>query len=63
MIGCVELGNDPRVMRERMERVIRFVERLGIAEVTGDDITIVRLEELEEVIEDGDGLPAEWSDS
>ena len=63
VIGCVEVGNDPRVMRERMDRVIRFVEGLGIAEVTGDDITIVRLEELQEV-EAGEGeLPAEWSDS
>ena len=65
VIGCVELGNDPRVMRERMERVIRYVEALGIAEVTGDDITVVRLEELEEIDEDEDSpageFPADWS--
>ena len=51
VIGCVEVGTDPRVMRERMDRVIRFVEGLGLAEVVADDITVVRLDELTEVEE------------
>lgn len=45
-IGCVEVGTDPRVMRERMERVVRFVEGLGIAELISDDVTVAHLDEL-----------------
>lgn len=50
-IGCVEVGSDPRVMRERMERVVRYVEGLGVAELISDDITVVRLDELSTVDE------------
>jgi len=45
-IGCVEVGTDPRVMRERMERVVRFVENLGLAELVSDDVTVAQLDEL-----------------
>jgi hypothetical protein len=45
-IGCVEVGTDPRVMRERMERVVRFVEKLGLAELVSDDVTVAQLDEL-----------------
>ena len=48
VIGCVEVGNDPRVMRGRMEKVIRYAEDLGLAVLLSDDITIARLDELEE---------------
>jgi uncharacterized protein YlxP (DUF503 family) len=51
VLGCVLVGVDPPAMRERMERVIRFVERLGLAEVVADDVTIARLDELPEVEE------------
>ncbi len=63
VIGCVEVGNDPRVMRERMQRIIGFVESLGLAELAGDDVTILRLDELEEVDEpeaEGEALPEAW---
>ena len=49
VLGCVLVGIDPAAMRVRMERVIRFVEGLGLAEVIGDDVTVARLDELAEV--------------
>ena len=49
VLGCVLVGIDPAAMRGRMERVIRFVEGLGLAEVIGDDVTVARLDELAEV--------------
>lgn len=52
VLGCVLVGVKPAAMRERLERVIRFVEDSGIAEVTADDITVVRLDELHEVEEE-----------
>jgi uncharacterized protein len=51
-IGCVKVGVHPQHLREQMEKILRFVESLGLAEVVGDDITIARLAELEEVDED-----------
>ncbi len=48
-VGCVAVGIDPRHLRRRMERAIEFVERLGLAEIVGDDILIARLDELDEV--------------
>jgi hypothetical protein len=69
-IGCVKVGVHPQHLREQMEKIVRFVESLGLAEVVGDDVTIARLAELEE-LEDGedgeretaaldDELDAEW---
>jgi hypothetical protein len=52
VLGCVLVGIDPTAMRQRMERVIRFVEGTGIAELTADDITVVRLDELAELDEE-----------
>jgi uncharacterized protein len=59
-IGCVMVGVDPRHLREGMEKLVRYVESLGIAEVVADDIEVLRLDELEEVDEDGDGVPEGW---
>lgn len=62
-LGCAQVGTDPRALRERLERVLRFIEGLGLAEVTSDDVTLVRLDEVEEIdLESGDGeaLPAAW---
>jgi len=50
-IGCVKVGIDPRHLRAQMEKIIRFVESLGLAELVGDEITITRLTELEELDE------------
>jgi uncharacterized protein YlxP (DUF503 family) len=63
VIGCVMVGVDPRHLREGLEKVIRYVESLALAEVVADDITVVRLDELDE-IDDADGpvTPAEWRD-
>ncbi len=59
-VGCVAVGIDPRHLRQKMERAVEFVERLGLAEVVGDDILIARLDELEEVETDGVAIrPAE----
>lgn len=46
VLGCALVGSDPRQMRERMERVVRYVEGIGIAELVDDDIVVVRLDEV-----------------
>jgi len=53
-IGCVMVGVDPRHLREAMEKIVSYVEGLGVAEVVADDITVVRLDEVEELDEDED---------
>jgi uncharacterized protein len=53
-IGCVKVGIDARQLREQLEGAVRFVESLGLAEVVGDDVTIVRLDELVEQDDDED---------
>jgi uncharacterized protein YlxP (DUF503 family) len=52
-IGCVMVGVDPRHLREGMDKVIRYVESLGLAEVVADDVVVVRLDEVEE-LDDGE---------
>ncbi len=48
-VGCVAVGIDPRHLRNLMEKAIRFVESLGLAELVDDDIVVARLDELNEV--------------
>jgi uncharacterized protein YlxP (DUF503 family) len=59
VIGCVMVGVDPRHLREGMEKVVRYVESLGV-EVVADDVTVVRIDELEELEDDADAVPAAW---
>jgi uncharacterized protein YlxP (DUF503 family) len=58
-IGCVQVGIDARRLRAQLEGAVRFVESLGLAEVVGDDVTVVRLDELAEFDEDLDDLEAQ----
>ncbi|MEX2209264.1 MAG: DUF503 domain-containing protein [Myxococcota bacterium] len=51
-IGCVMVGIDPGHLRKGMEKVIHYVESLGLGEVVSDDVTVVRLDEVEEVDDD-----------
>lgn len=60
-LGCVKVGIDPRHLRSGMEKVIRFVEGLGLAELVGEDITVLRLDELPEVELGAEHLPSSWS--
>jgi uncharacterized protein YlxP (DUF503 family) len=46
-IGCVSVGSDAVHLRGRLDRAVRFVENLGLAEVTGDDIVVAALDEME----------------
>jgi len=63
VIGCVMVGVDPRHLRDGMEKLVRYVESLGVAEVVADDVTVVRLDEVEELAEDlDDAAPAAWRD-
>jgi uncharacterized protein len=63
VIGCVMVGVDPRHLRDGMEKLVRYVESLGVAEVVADDVVVVRLDEVEELDEDAeDGAPAAWAD-
>ncbi len=57
-IGCVMVGIDPRHLREGMEKVIHYVESLGLGEVVSDDVTVVRLDEVDEVEDEEDGANA-----
>ena len=52
VIGCVMVGVDPRHLRGAMEKIVSYVEGLGLAEVVADDITVVRLDEVEELEDD-----------
>jgi len=53
-IGCVKVGIDPVHLRAQMEKVVRYVDALGLAELASDDILIARLDELEPVDEGAD---------
>jgi uncharacterized protein YlxP (DUF503 family) len=50
-IGCVKVGIDPVHLRAQMEKVVRYVDDLALAELVSDDILIARLDELEPVDE------------
>jgi uncharacterized protein YlxP (DUF503 family) len=52
LIGCVKVGVEARKLREQMEKIVRTVESLGLAEVVSDDVIVVRLDEVEEVDDD-----------
>ena len=62
VIGCVMVGVDPRHLRDAMEKLVRYVESLGLAEVVGDDVTVVRLDEVEELEGDDESLPEAWGE-
>lgn len=53
-IGCVMVGIDPRHLRDGMEKVVHYVESLGLGEVVSDDVMVVRLDEVEELDDDDD---------
>lgn len=59
-IGCVMVGVDPRHLRDGMEKLVRYVESLGIAEVVADDVAVLRIDEIEELEDDGDAAPEDW---
>ncbi len=59
-IGCVMVGINPDHLRNGMEKVLSYVDGLGLAEVVSDDITIIRLDEVEEMADEG-VLPDTWS--
>lgn len=48
-IGCAKVGIDARDLRASMEKLIRYVDDLGLAELVGDDVVVARLDELEPV--------------
>jgi uncharacterized protein YlxP (DUF503 family) len=50
-LGCVAVGVDPRHLRVKLEKVVGFVESLGLAQLVADDVTVVRIDELDEVPE------------
>ena len=57
-IGCVKVGVEAKHLREQMEKIVRTVESFGLAELVSDDVTIVRLDEVEEVDDDDSGTGA-----
>lgn len=63
-LGLATVGGDPRHLRARLEKAIRYVESLGLAEVIGDDVLVARLDEVDLVDEEGDAdpVPSSWSE-
>lgn len=64
-LGCVTVGSDPKYVRGALEKVVRFVESLGLGELVSDDVVVARLDELDQPDEDDDAaaaLPAEWEE-
>jgi uncharacterized protein YlxP (DUF503 family) len=62
-LGLTTVGSDARHLRERLAKAIRYAESLGLAELTGDDILVARLDQIEAAEpEDPDDLPHSWSD-
>lgn len=59
-IGCVMVGVDPQHLRDGMEKVVRYVESLGVAEVVADDVTVLRIDEVEEIEDEDDPAPEAW---
>ena len=60
-IGCVMVGVHAGHLRVQLDKAIRYVESLGIAELVGDDVVVARLDEIEEVDEaDAEGAPEAW---
>lgn len=51
-IGCAKVGIDARDLRASMEKIIRYVDDLGLAELVGDDVIVAQLDELE-TLEEG----------
>ncbi len=51
-IGCGKVGIAPKALRSQMQKVIRFVESLGVGELVSDEVTVATLAELSEVDED-----------
>jgi hypothetical protein len=47
-VGFVAVGIDRRHLRTRLERAVRFVDGLGLAELVGEDILVANIDELEE---------------
>jgi len=48
-IGCVKVGIDAQKLRSQMQKVVRFVDSLGLAELVSDEVTVATLAELGEV--------------
>jgi len=54
-IGCVKVGVDPAHLRAQMDKVVRYVDELGLAELVADDVLVARLDELRPVGEGAGG--------
>ena len=61
-IGCVKVGIDPQKLRTQMQKVIRYVDSLGLAELVSDEVTVATLAELAEIEEDEDAAMEEDAD-
>ena len=46
-VGCVMVGIDPRHLRTKMDKVVRYVESLGLADSVEDDVEVFRLDEVD----------------
>jgi uncharacterized protein YlxP (DUF503 family) len=61
-LGCVTVGVDPRHVRSGLEKIVSYVESLGLAELVGDDLVVACLDELEPDETDDSFAPQEWLD-
>jgi hypothetical protein len=47
-LGLALVGSETAELRSRLEKMVRFVEALGMGEVVADDVIVARLDELEQ---------------
>jgi hypothetical protein len=63
-LGLALVGGEAPELRARLEKMVRFVEALGLGEVVADDVVVARLDELEpEEVEEGEDAVPEWLQS
>ena len=47
-LGLALVGGEAGELRGRLEKMVRFVEEMGLGDVVADDVVVARLDELEQ---------------
>jgi hypothetical protein len=63
-LGLALVGGEAPELRSRLDKMVRFVEALGLGELVAEDVVVARLDELEPE-DEGDEAEdvAEWPES
>lgn len=63
-LGLALVGGEGDALRSRLDKMVRFVESLGLGEVVADDVVVARLDELEqEEAEGGESDVDPWPET